>query len=155
MYDITKVKANKVKTWGEGETPLLFIINLLHVSTHLFLHQGASSSTMRNVLRFNNASTVKPAKLATLISRPRVTAENLWLIAITRHDTTKQNVLLWFWYARIHSSLSPTANDKGSVVRIGKRENYFCACRCMSLLDSVNARSVHDTIRHDTTVQSW
>jgi hypothetical protein len=53
----------------------------------------------------------------------------------TRHDTTRQNIVVWFSSARIHTSPSRTANDKKSTVGFERRE-YFaymltdgrCAC---------------------------
>jgi hypothetical protein len=123
----------------------------------LFLHQGISSSIIRSVVRLNNANTVKPAKLATLISRPRCHSRKFLVNShyTTRYDTTEQNVLLWFWYVRIHGRVSPTAKGKYSVVGIGRKLNYVGACPWILLPDSLNACSVHDTTRHDTTRQSW
>jgi hypothetical protein len=67
----------------------------------------------------------------------RPQTQDLWSIHIIRHDTaryntTRQNIFLWFSYARIHTSPSPTAKDKNSVAGTDRRE-YF-ARPCLSLL---------------------
>jgi hypothetical protein len=43
-----------------------------------------------------------------------------------RYDTTRQNILLRFSHARIHTSPLPTANDKDSVGGIERREYFAC-----------------------------
>jgi hypothetical protein len=43
-----------------------------------------------------------------------------------RHDTTRQNILLWFSHARIHISPSTTAKDKDGVTGIDRREYFAC-----------------------------
>jgi hypothetical protein len=53
----------------------------------------------------------------------------------TRHDTTRQNILLWLSRAWLHSSPSPTANDKDSGIGIESREYFACLwtdgrCEC-------------------------
>jgi hypothetical protein len=44
----------------------------------------------------------------------------------TRDDTTRQNILLWFSHARIHTSSSPTSKDADSVVGTERREYFAC-----------------------------
>jgi hypothetical protein len=46
----------------------------------------------------------------------------------TRHDTTWPNILVWFWYALIQTSLSPTGDDKDRQrrCRLDWKKIIFC-----------------------------
>ena len=56
-----------------------------------------------------------PVELATSCSSVRVDSHHT-----TQHDTTRQDQIFLsdFWYAPIHTSWSPTADDEGRVVEI-------------------------------------
>jgi hypothetical protein len=52
-----------------------------------------------------------------------------------RHDTTKRNIFLWFWHARIHSSRSRTGKDKNKHSPLDWKE-----ISCLSPPVDMNAR---------------
>jgi hypothetical protein len=56
-----------------------------------------------------------------------------------QHDTTWQNILLWFSHARIHIRPSRTANDGDSVSDIERREYFACLLLWLHVV-SVNWR---------------
>lgn len=71
---------------------------------------------------------------------------------MTRNDKTRQNKMFFYGFGMLECTVVCHRQLTTKTVSLGMEERKkFCACRCLSLLDSVNVYLVHDTTRQDST----